>query len=89
MCVYSSIGQWGRENLPEAPPWNTFPALPGVYITPAQWAEYKKLLEAAKEFDKATGQPECTDPEKTAWMEDVERRMAALEQENDQRNPSR
>lgn len=45
-----------------------------------------KALEAAKEFDELTGQPDCEDPEKAALMdrvEELERRLEAIEESRD------
>lgn len=43
------------------------------------WEHFKKALAAAKEFDDATGQPDCVDPEKEKWMAEVLKRIEALE----------
>jgi hypothetical protein len=40
------------------------------------WYEsFKKLIEAAKEFDESTGQPDCIDPKKEEWLNKVEERI--------------
>lgn len=42
-----------------------------------------KLVEAAKEFDKKTGQPDCVDPQKDAWLQKVLDRLDAIEKKLD------
>jgi hypothetical protein len=39
------------------------------------YEEFRKLLDAAKQFDEKTGQPDCEDPEKAKWIEIVERKV--------------
>lgn len=62
MCTFSAIHDYGRN------------------MDPNRWdkemlAEFHKLIEAAKQFDKISGQPDCEDPEKTKWIEVVERKV--------------
>jgi hypothetical protein len=94
MCAVSAvlnhgINQWP---LPERTPyeWHIQPPddmIPLKYKvtknpqspTAEQWAEFLKLVKAAKEFDKATGQPDCEDPAKDQWMKDMESRITAIE----------
>lgn len=79
MCVYSAISEWGRNTFnPHAFPQVVPPTT--VNITMEQWKEYLKLLEAAKKFDDATGQPNCESEDKTAWMKEVEDRLKAIEE---------
>ncbi len=84
MCSYSAVGDYGRKYLPNPPPWPqpgyVQPYPPGAYLTPEQWEAFKELLEKARAFDEQTGQPDCEDDEKTAWMVEVEERMKALEE---------
>ncbi len=37
-----------------------------------------ELLESAKKFDNVTGQPNCEDPKKTAFLVDLFRKYASL-----------
>jgi hypothetical protein len=37
------------------------------------------MVEQAKEFDKATKQPDCEDPKKAEFMREVLDRLAAIE----------
>ena len=46
------------------------------------WEFFQKAMDAAKEFDKATGQPDCVDPEKDKWRKEVEERLEALEKDS-------
>jgi hypothetical protein len=36
-------------------------------------------VEKARKFDELTGEPDCEDPEKTAWMEAMQKHMDAVE----------
>ena len=88
MCVYSAISDWGRSTFTPVtqpptwvyppPPDNAAPAKPTVTLTKADWDAFKRLLDAAKKFDDVTGQPDCESAEKTAWMKEVEERLAKL-----------
>lgn len=83
MCAVSVMSDWGREH------WNPFHLAPQdsqptlnpetVIITRQQWDEYLKLLDAARKFDEATGQPDCGDSQKMEWMKKVEDRLNQLE----------
>jgi hypothetical protein len=59
MCAVSAISDYGQ----------------GVVFTQDSFAEFKKLMEAAKIFDEKTNQPDCEDPEKQKWIEVVERQV--------------
>ena len=39
----------------------------------------REILEKVEELDKRLDQPDCEDPAKSAWMEEVERRLKTLE----------
>lgn len=58
MCAVSAVFDYGK-NLP-----NTF----WSYET---FKEYQKMLDAAKRFDAATGQPDCEDSSKKQWLQEV------------------
>jgi hypothetical protein len=59
MCTVSVVYDYGRNiNLND---WDK-----------ESYKQFKKLVEAAKEFDVATSQPDCEDYEKTKWVEIVE-----------------
>lgn len=66
MCTVSAIYDYGRGIAQET--WNQ-----------DMVNEFKKLLEAAKQFDVITGQPDCEDPEKMKWIEVVERNVETQE----------
>ena len=92
MCVYSAISDWGRDRwgdhtgfIPRDPGPNqapvyptTVPSVPTVTITQSDWDAFKCLLDAAKKFDDVTGQPDCESAEKTAWMKEIEEKLAKL-----------
>jgi hypothetical protein len=76
MCAVSNMGDWGRQQW-----WPNYPytPLPIAVPDPVLWKKYMDLVEAAKKFDTDTKQPECEDPEKTAWFKEMEKRVAELE----------
>lgn len=52
--------------------------------SPNQWTrpmvnDYKRVIELLEKLDRQTGQPDCEDPAKAAWMREVEARLGALE----------
>jgi hypothetical protein len=49
------------------------PNLPKPYTGPTreQFEEFLKLLRAARDFDKATGQPNCEQDEKVKWIREL------------------
>ena len=66
MCTVSGVYDLGR----------TFPM--DFWTTP-KLDEFKKVIDAAQEFDKVADQPDCEDPVKMEWMKEVEERLAKLE----------
>jgi hypothetical protein len=82
MCTTSMIYDHGYQHKPwdapaPAPYWNQQP-FPDREAAEAI-KRFLKLLDAAKEYDKATGQPDCEDPKKAAFMTEVLDRLAAIE----------
>ncbi len=69
MCMYSAIGDNFKDQFPKS--WPQIPIQPDVIHLPPEitrkefdalkkeMQELKKLLKAAADFDKATGQPHC------------------------------
>ena len=47
---------------PYVPPWQTAPAVPP--ISPEEVAEFRRLLERAREYDRKHNQPDCELDEK-------------------------
>ena len=52
-------------------------------VTPA-WTrdtfnEFKAIMDRLDALDLKLGQPDCDSPEKKSWMDDVERRLSAIE----------
>lgn len=92
MCVVSMVLDYGRERWPDiipvSPSLPTTP-LPGISpsVIPNQfdWSKYTEqlkkysdTLQAAKEFDKATKQPDCEDPEKVEWATNLCNRLIEI-----------
>ncbi len=88
MCVVSNMGGWWGQTYPQTYPWvqpyvvdPTAPAPTPETVGREEFEalrneikELRKLLIAAKEFDAATGQPDCEMEEKVAVL----RRIAEL-----------
>jgi hypothetical protein len=93
MCVMSMIADQYHPTAPTYPA--PMPMYPGQVPstdwlqipntdqrwTPEKWAEFEKLLEQASKIDELTGQPDCEDPEKIAWMNEVRRALELEEHE--------
>lgn len=76
MCVYSMVVNDAMRQWPNQPFYDL-----NTYIGPTreQMDKIIKLLEAAKEYDAATGQKDCEDPDKVDWISKLEKRIAELE----------
>jgi hypothetical protein len=68
MCAVSVVLDYGRENIP-----------PYQWTRPA-FDEFKEVIRRLEALDEKLDQPDCEDPEKAKWMEEVERRLKALEE---------
>lgn len=81
MCAVSVVQDYFRERTIQPQPFNQWPPTPAPAINwqPDTWKLYKEILEKLTELDRKTGQPDCEDPAKAAWMREVEKRLAALE----------
>lgn len=56
--------------------------LAGAQIPPADWTwpawvDFQALLQRAQDLDRKLGQPECHDPDKAAWTQEIEERLEA------------
>lgn len=85
MCVVSYVGDYWRYSLPQKPYYDTITTivnpLPGSQQSPISRAEFealkhdieelKTLLLAAKQYDAATGQPDCEHDDKVALIRKV------------------
>lgn len=82
MCVVSFVGdEWGRTFPDRWPNVPTQPTPTTIFITEVTKEEFealkkevkalKKLLLAAKEFDEATGQPDCEMDEKVELIKRI------------------
>ncbi len=72
MCMVSMVYRYGTDELQKFVPPSITPQWPNPFAPPApdvedlkrRVAELEKMLKAATEYDKATGQPDCDDAEK-------------------------
>lgn len=67
MCVVSMINDYGRERIQ---PWKW---------TPKNWVDYQELVKKAEEVDKALEQPDCDDPQKLVWTQDIQKQIDEVE----------
>lgn len=67
MCTVSMIYDYGRQRIPVD------------YWTPTTWPWFKQLVKEAEVFDVKTGQPDCVDPAKEEWANQIEERLRRLE----------
>lgn len=88
MCVMSMImdhytDEWSSRR-PRRNPYNdpgTWPRTPRPWVVPPpqvtdeQLAEFKRLLDRAREYDKLTGQPDCELDEKRKRLKDLAREL--------------
>lgn len=91
MCVVSNISDhYGRD-------WQQPRTVPGPFLPQSfQWPPaapvtlpwtkealdmLKELIERTKQLDAKLGLPDCEDPKKAEWMQAIEARLKALEDE--------
>ena len=67
MCVVSVTHDYMRTHIP-LQQW-----------TRPMFSEYQEIIRRLTELDKKLNQPDCEDPAKAAWMQEVEERLEALE----------
>lgn len=67
-------GTWPRPVAPFAQP---EPMAPTPW-TRDSFDEFKEILKRLEALDAKLGEPDCEDPAKAAWMQDVEARLEAL-----------
>lgn len=67
MCMMSVLTGYGQTQVP------------GASWTPETWRQFRVVAENVDALDAALGEPECIDPGKDAWMQEMETRMQALE----------
>lgn len=99
MCAVSMITDYGQRIWPQpwepSKPWvpTNPPMPPSPYApqpeqpeklpSPEDWKKFMELVKAAEKFDRETGQPDCVDPEKDAWMKRIMDRLDAIEKKID------
>lgn len=71
MCVVSIVGSGWQDQFP-----GSYPSYPNVSQAEfdklkREVQELKKLIEAAKRFDEATGQKDCENADKVKFIKDV------------------
>ena len=89
MCSVSAVLDYGIQNPPwkytfiPTTPYPTIPDAVPVQMPDREAAEaikkFIKMVEAAKEFDVVSRQPDCEDPIKAKFMTEVLDRLAAIE----------
>jgi hypothetical protein len=67
MCTVSAIMDYGQYRIP-LQQW-----------TPDSWADFKEIIRRLDALDKKLDQPDCVDPAKQRWMQEVEERLRRLE----------
>lgn len=82
MCVASVVHDYYGKKWDMTdhtyPPWPTTPTVTGLPSLD-QLELIKKLVKMAEEIDKKLDDKVCTDPLKAKWLEDLEKRVRALE----------
>ena len=67
MCMVSVVNDYGAHRIP-ANDW-----------TRSTWNEYQEILRRLEALDAKLGQPECETPDKLAWQQEIEARLARME----------
>lgn len=67
MCAVSATMDYMRQHIPIAQ-WDR-----------PMFNEYQEILNRLAALDAKLGQPDCEDPAKAEWMQQVEERLARLE----------
>lgn len=57
-------------------PNTTMPTL----LNTMDWQQYMEVVKRAKEYDAKTNQPNCEDPKKVEWLEEMNKRVTGIEQ---------
>ena len=67
MCAVSMVSDYGRDRVPREQ-W-----------TRDSFDDFHEILRRLAKLDEKLNQPDCYDPTKSAWMEEVEQRLRKLE----------
>lgn len=68
MCAMCVMMDYGRQRVPRDV-WR-----------PDSWREFKDILRRIDRLDEQLGEPECHDPAKARWMDEIEERVRKLEE---------
>lgn len=88
MCMVSAVYDYGRTHKPWPDYVRFIPEQPIVVPgkteinleAEKEWIKkFLELVGKAKDFDKTTGQPDCEDPSKAVFEDEVRRRLDAIE----------
>jgi hypothetical protein len=77
MCAVSVMIGYGQDWLKQLP---HIPVSPPRLPSTEEWKQYLELVKKAQEFDLKTNQPNCEDPKKAEWVEDINKRIIGIEQ---------
>lgn len=91
MCTVSIISDYGRQTFPNLEWWQTQQqSLPQRDRTEEVLAELRaqrailekfvEMVAKAKEFDVVAKQPDCEDPAKASFMDEVQSRLRRIEE---------
>lgn len=83
MCVASVVHDYYGQRWDMVPTYPLAPTPTAPYVPPLPSLEQldliKRLVKMAEEIDKKLDDKVCTDPLKAKWLEDLEKRVRALE----------
>lgn len=77
MCVVSMVMDHYWDKWKHLQPINPYPVMPYIIpqpqpvITPEELAEFKRLLDRAREYDKKHNEPDCELAEKKTKIEEL------------------
>lgn len=66
MCAVSAVMDYGMR-------------MPDDFWNRQTYRQFVQIVDQAKKFDDATGQPHCEDPNKIALLQRIEERLARIE----------
>lgn len=69
MCVVSMVHDYGRKNFPPVYEWDV-----------DDLTEYEEIIRRLDRLDRRFNQPDCVDPAKQKFMDEIRDRLSKLEQ---------